>query len=450
LKATQVISGEIKVERLLEKLLRILIENAGAERGVVLLTNDANELQIVAEVLIEGSETIINIFETWQSTEIGLVPRSIIRFVERQKENIVIADATKDKFFQKSTYLQTKRIKSLLCTPIIQQNNLKGLIYLENNLTSHVFTNERVELINVLAAQIAVSLENALLYENMEQKVNQRTQELNLKNEELNERNKELDKKNQSILDSVRYAQTIQSATLPLENAIHQCFEEHFILYKPRDIVSGDFYWLHSVSPQHIIFTVADCTGHGVPGAFMSMIGNTLLNQIVVYKQIYNPADILNELHNEVRKILKQSENEHVRDGMDIAICSIFKDTKKMYYAGAMNPIYIVQNNQLIEYKATKRPVGGKIYKENLPFIVQEIDISEPTMVYMFSDGFQDQFGGLEGRKFMTKNFRDLLHKIHHHTPQEQKLLLEQTFTNWIGTEYSQIDDVLIAGIKLT
>jgi serine phosphatase RsbU (regulator of sigma subunit) len=281
---------------------------------------------------------------------------------------------------------------------------------------------------------------------NLEKKVVERTLEVT-------QQKHEIEKKNEDITASINYAKTIQSAILPTQDEITRFLPEHFILFKPKSIVSGDFYWFQHIGEDLLVIAAADCTGHGVPGAFMSMVGNDLLNEIIMARGIIKPHQILYELHKGVRYALKQEENKN-HDGMDIAICTINLSHKRLLYAGAMNPLYYIQTNekseaQLIEIKADKKNIGGHQKEAERIFTSHEISIEQPTTFYIFSDGYQDQFGGEEGRKFMTKRFRELLFSVHHLPLSKQQYLLNQTLNEWMGANHKQIDDVLVIGVRL-
>ena len=267
-------------------------------------------------------------------------------------------------------------------------------------------------------------------------------------NKELAMQKAVIEEKNKHITDSIKYAERIQSAILPKDDLLSQHFKEYFVLFKPKDIVSGDFYWFNKVDDIMVV-AAADCTGHGVPGAFMSMIGNALLNQIVGEKKIFNPAKILTELKNGIMQSLKQKgEIGEAKDGMDIALCMIDIKSNKLEYAGAYNSLYLIRNNELKEYKATKLPVGIHHQEEDAHFINNEIKLESNDVIYIFSDGYHDQFGGEKGKKFMTKRFKELLTSINTESMQKQKQILEQTISEWMGDKHEQIDDILVMGIK--
>lgn len=284
--------------------------------------------------------------------------------------------------------------------------------------------------------------------EKLERLVTERTTEVVLQKEELQQKNTIIEVAYNDIRSSINYAKRIQESILPLKQEIKNSFEESFVLFKPRDIVSGDFYWFTNHLDKKIIACV-DCTGHGVPGAFMSMIGNTLLNQIVNEKNIIKPSDILNLLHERVRQSLKQDlENNETRDGMDLALC-VFDDKRGILkYAGANRPIYIIRGGILQEYKPTKSPIGGDQMEEDKKFINNEIEIFSGDIIYMSTDGYADQFGGERGKKLMVKRFHQLLVEIHHKPMEEQGRILKETIEKWQGNN-EQVDDILVIGIKI-
>ncbi|MBO7594610.1 MAG: tetratricopeptide repeat protein [Salinivirgaceae bacterium] len=251
----------------------------------------------------------------------------------------------------------------------------------------------------------------------------------------------------EKITDSIEYASRIQTAMLPPENTCNELLPKHFIMLKPRDIVSGDFYWIKKVGGR-VIATAVDCTGHGVPGAFMSMLGSTLLEQITANGQFNNAADILEQMRESVKTALHQDDTHKSQsDGMDCSLCIIDFERHALQYAGANNPLIIVRNGELIEIEADRMPVGIHVFEEE-PFKNNDFELRDGDKLYMFSDGFADQFGGETGRKLMMKNFKKLLLDTSNEPITEQKELLNQKFNEWKG-EYRQIDDVLVIGIEI-
>lgn len=271
-------------------------------------------------------------------------------------------------------------------------------------------------------------------------------------NDAIQEQKRIVDKTNKSIMDSIRYAERIQNATLPSLDEIQKTLPESFILFKPRDVVSGDFYW-HWENERYLLIAAMDCTGHGVPGAFMSMKGDALLHQILDVEKVIEPNLILREMNREISIGLKQSTTKN-RDGMDGAICVIDFEAKKLLFSGAKNPLVYIQNNELKVIKGDIYPIGGGHHFEKnidqVTYTLHEIDISHPTTFYLFSDGFQDQFGGAKKRKFMIKRFRNLLLDIHQKPMQEQRSILDNTITDYMEEgNTKQIDDILVVGVRV-
>jgi ligand-binding sensor domain-containing protein/serine phosphatase RsbU (regulator of sigma subunit) len=273
----------------------------------------------------------------------------------------------------------------------------------------------------------------------LETKVTERTSELKSANLNLNVAIEE-------IKDSINYAERIQSSILPETSVIKQDLPNSFILFKPRDVVSGDFYWFNKLEDK-LFFAGVDCTGHGVPGAFMSMIGNSLLNEIVLTKKITSPSAILSSLNRSIFKVLKQNTSES-RDGMDMALCMIDSKSNTLTYSGANRELLLIRDGELIEYKPTKSAIGGftdsdTIFKETV------IEIKPNDLFYMTTDGYADQFGGEKGKKLMTKNFKEFLLQIHTLPMYQQQEQLNQKISDWMGNTHSQVDDILIIGIKI-
>jgi serine phosphatase RsbU (regulator of sigma subunit) len=259
-------------------------------------------------------------------------------------------------------------------------------------------------------------------------------------------------KQKTKITDSILYAQRIQSAVLPPLKKIEKVLPEHFVLFRPRDIVSGDFYWM-TEKEGIVIIAAADCTGHGVPGAFMSMLGVAFLNDIVnrmtfnMHVRSLNANEILNQLREKVIVSLHQSGKlDENKDGMDIALCVIDFEHKQMQFAGAHNPMYIIRKGELLQVAADGMPIG--VYRtSDTPFTNNEITLEKDDLIYLFSDGFYDQLGGEKGYKIFSANFRKKLLEIHQNPLPEQKRLLEEYYDNWKG-KYEQVDDILVIGFK--
>ncbi len=256
-----------------------------------------------------------------------------------------------------------------------------------------------------------------------------------------------ISRQNREITDSIHYAGRIQQAVLTPDEIIDKHLTEYFIFYKPYHIVSGDFYWI-SERDKKIMVCAADCTGHGVPGAFMSMLGVSFLNEIISKHKTLHANEILEDLRDHVIKSLHQTEEGDSREGMDLSFYILNKDTMKLEYAGAQNPLIIIRNGDIIEYKGTKAPVGID-FRNNEPFVNHVIDVQKGDCIYTFSDGYQDQFGGEKGKKFMMSKLRELLKANYNKPMQKQKDTLEETMMQWMGNNYEQIDDMLVIGVRV-
>jgi serine phosphatase RsbU (regulator of sigma subunit) len=253
-----------------------------------------------------------------------------------------------------------------------------------------------------------------------------------------------LEIKNKNITDSIIYAKKIIEAILPPINSLHIILPESFILFIPKDIVSGDFYWFTEKN-DHIYIAAVDCTGHGIPGAFMSIIGMNLLNSLV-FEGITDPGVILNMMNKEVILTLKKKfDTTHLKDGMDMALCIIDKNRKTLKYAGAYNPAYVIRDNSIMQLKGDRKSVGNDF--DDDPFSTFSMKIRSDDMVYLFSDGYTDQFGGPERKKFKFRRFRFTLLSIHKMPLAKQKQKLEETYLKWKGNN-EQVDDVLIIGFR--
>jgi len=273
--------------------------------------------------------------------------------------------------------------------------------------------------------------------------LSEQSEEIRAQNEEITTQKEMIEKKNTDITDSIQYARFIQSAILPEGDTLNSIFSQHFILYRPKDIVSGDFWWFEKTQDRFIV-TVADCTGHGVPGALLSMLGTSYLHEIVSI----NPAIKANELLFELRKMVVDSlKSSPTRDGMDIATCIFNFEKKEVEIAAANNSVYIIQNSDLTIIKADKMPIGlhpliDKPYTQNI------LKFSKDDKFYLFTDGFADQFGGEDGKKLKTSNFRDMIIATSNLDMQSQKEKLEQELDDWMGFR-EQVDDITVVGVTI-
>ncbi|WP_375560544.1 PAS domain-containing protein [Bernardetia sp. OM2101] len=266
----------------------------------------------------------------------------------------------------------------------------------------------------------------------------------------------QLEKQNNNLVSSINYAQRIQSAMLGGTQDLKQIFEDAFVFFEPKDVVSGDFYWYNEIGTRKIA-VVGDCTGHGVPGAFMSLLGTTLLNDIILQQQVTTPSKILDFMQKEIRRILKQDTTGN-RDGMDMAVVVVDKSVGMMEFAGAKSPLVYIHKKRkkggadanLTLIKGDVHPIGGRTQKfMDIEYTNHIIELENVEAFYIYSDGYQDQFGGEEGRKFMSIKFRQLLYDTHSTSMRHQRVSLKRNLMNWTGTEHEQIDDICVMGITI-
>lgn len=261
---------------------------------------------------------------------------------------------------------------------------------------------------------------------------------------QLNESKAKVKEKNREIIDSINYAKRIQNAMLPSEIFFQRNFNQHFIHYTPKDIVAGDFYWMEEMDGK-ILLAAADCTGHGVPGALVSLVCYNALNKAVLENKITDPGKILDLTRQFVAEHFSKTD-EKVKDGMDISLVAIDKATKEISWAGANNPLWYIQNNELKAIVSNKQPIG--ISEKIKPFTSHQIQLSHNDSIYLFTDGYADQFGGNRGKKFMYKQMKELLLSSSHLSMTEQKMVLKYTIEKWKGG-LEQVDDILVIGIRI-
>ena len=273
----------------------------------------------------------------------------------------------------------------------------------------------------------------------LEQKVKERT-------EEVVKQKAEIEELYTDVTASIRYAKRLQDSILPPEKLIKKYFPSSFVLFKPKDIVSGDFYWVGK-QKNEFMFAAVDCTGHGVPGAFMSLVGANGLNSAFKEHKLSKPGLILDDLNRYANEALNKSADDSIRDGMDITLCSINSKEMKLKFAGANNPVYLIRDGELEIYKTNKFAIGSFNHEEH-NYENFEIDLVKGDKVYAFSDGYPDQFGGERGKKFMYKKFKELLVETVNESMENQKRMLEERLTEWMG-HYEQVDDIVIFAVEI-
>jgi serine phosphatase RsbU (regulator of sigma subunit)/tetratricopeptide (TPR) repeat protein/putative methionine-R-sulfoxide reductase with GAF domain len=323
--------------------------------------------------------------------------------------------------------------------PLINNNEVLGVITVQS-FQKNAYSDYQYSLLKSIASYFIIALENAKTYESIQRIVDSRTKEVTEQKEIIEEKNKR-------ITDSIKYAKRIQEAILPTQKSVEKYERTSFVLYKPKDIVSGDFYWMEEADDK-IIFAVVDCTGHGVPGAFMSIIGYNGLYQIVKEKKITKPSEILKQLNDLVLNVLRQTdENDSISDGMDISICCLNKRDQTLEFAGAFNPLYHIRNGELTQFKGDKYSVGSAKRSKIKEFTNHLIKLEPKDRIYIFSDGYADQFGGEFNKKFKYHNFRKVLLDIYKKPMNDQRNELERIIEDWKGEE-DQVDDICVIGVK--
>lgn len=347
-----------------------------------------------------------------------------------------------------------EQVESVIYLPLKLQEKRIGVISAQS-FRKNAYTDYHIDMLKNLAVNVSIALENALVYKEVEQKVKDRTAEVVMQKEELSQKNKD-------ITDSINYALRIQRTILPSEKKIKALLPESFVLFMPKDIVSGDFYWVGEANGGALVVAAVDCTGHGVPGAFLTIVGNNLLNHIINDRHITNPKEIINEMNSGIINRLALMDTKDIRDGMDMAVISLefevrsFENSQqtpysqlptKLSYSGAYNPLYYVRDNQLMELPAMRYNIGSIPDEQKENIACHSVEIKKGDMIYLFSDGYADQMHSQTGKKFMKSRFKQLLLDIHQKPAEEQKQILQQTHLGWKG-ELFQTDDILVMGFR--
>lgn len=436
-KASEVLSGALDLEGLVPTMMRLLIENAGAQRGY-LIVEDRNDLFVIARGDLKTQTSLLE--DPPRLRNFDEVSQAIVSYVANVREDVVLGNAAEEGMFTGDAYVRDNNAKSILCSPITTRSELFCIIYLENDLSINTFDDRRLDVLRILTSQMSISLENARLYNKLkvlnvglEQKVIERTHEVR--------------KKNEQILSSLAYAKNIQQAVLPRPENLLSWFEEVLVILEAKDIVSGDFYWCTRVG-DHVYAALVDCTGHGVPGAFMSIIGYTLLNQIVRISGVSDPSEILESLHEEVRIALGQDDQDaHSSDGMELGLCRIDLNSENHLFAGARFNLYVAQD-EIVEYRGTRRSIGGK-HPTRKPFTSVPFRLGSGGKLYMFSDGFADQ-PNRDGKKFSR---RKLIEALSDQVAEGSSMAAQRAELLKTLKTYSQgvpqRDDISVLGLKL-
>jgi serine phosphatase RsbU (regulator of sigma subunit) len=431
------ISNEITSSLNLDKVMNLIYKNVNSLMDVsffLISTYDLEEESVQVKFCVREGQIVPEVFKTSIANKNSLMALTI-----QKKSEILINDLEKEYSIYLSDVpkLQGKedmRTESLIYIPLLIRERVIGLFSVQSK-KKNAFTKSDIEILRSLSTVIAVALNNADAYA-----------QLNSVKENLIEQKIIIEEKNKDITDSITYAKRIQQAKLPKKEEIYSALPNCFVLFKPKDIVSGDFYFFHR-NNQSVFIAAADCTGHGVPGAFMSMIGSERLEDAVSNSN--NTSEILKLLNKGIKTSLRQSDSdESTRDGMDIAICSVDIVNRIVKFAGANRPLYIIRKGQteIEEIKATKKAIGGLTDGDQL-FETHELNFQQGDTFYISTDGYADQFSG-QDKKLTTKRFKQILLDIQDKTMQEQETHLDNFIENW-KADTEQVDDILVIGVQL-
>ncbi|TDT72562.1 putative ATPase [Hypnocyclicus thermotrophus] len=442
LKISKLFSSEIIFSKLLENIMKYLIETIGTEKGYILIKRN-NEFYIEAKIDINYSDIELISIPLKEKLEEN-ISYDIINYVLKTKNLFVFNEDNNEFDFVIDSYIKENLVKFLLCIPLINEGELIGLVYLENNVVVNKVSNIQIEILKMISSQLAVSIKNSIIYE----KLNKLNRTLERK---VFERTLSLDEKNKKLTDSINYSKKIQENVLPKESDIIKFTKDSMLIYLPKDVISGDFYWLKEIEEKKV-FIVSDCTGHGVPGAFLSMIGSILLDKLLINNLLLNPSKILKQLDNDFKKYLKHNNTnkkfEQI-DGMETAIVTLYQN--KIYFSGAKRNIYILrkENNtwKLKEIKGNKFSIGGVHRKNEKIFNTIEFEVIKNDIIYMFSDGFVDQNNN-KNEKYGINRFENLILNIADKDLAVQKTLILQELSTFMK-DTSQRDDITILAFKI-
>jgi serine phosphatase RsbU (regulator of sigma subunit)/tetratricopeptide (TPR) repeat protein len=410
--------------------LRLMADKIKKEREAevkqqILLKEKTEQSLLAARRQIEIQKKIVELAQLEQEKQ-----KQAAAFAEREKETI-------------------KKQKNRELRDLAEKNRLEAEARFEKLNLAQSKTKQKIYLIGFVLVGALLLIALYAFIRNFKQKkiIEATNQQLQSSNDEISIQKGIIEVKNEEILDSINYAQKIQTAILPHEAQLREWLPDAMMLYLPKDRVSGDFPWIFKEDDSLYVAAV-DCTGHGVPGALLSVIGHFVLNDSVQHKTVTNPAQLLMHMHEGVKHTLKQEQNLETRDGMDIAVCKFHLNMKRVEFAGAHRHLYRLRNGEITEYKGTRRPIGGIKYDDKGPFVNTIVDLQKGDALYFYTDGYPDQTGGTEKKKFMNHQIKTMILEHQHLTMQEQKEKYTDTFNNYKGV-HKQIDDVLFVGIRV-
>ena len=372
----------------------------------------------------------------------------LLKHLDKIKPDIVLYDFDISEVEMKENLELLKIIGKEYRLPVIALSSSDNYSLLLNYGAVNFIHKPYIDITLISNINTAINLIDILKTIDLKEKIiNEKDQRIQFQIENELKQREIIIKQNKEIMADIRYASRIQHAILPQLEQMEVFFHEYFILHQPKRHISGDFYWTYCNGTKKIV-AVGDCTGHGVSGALMHMLGNAYLNEIAASNNYKTASDILEQLREHVMNSLNQTgESGEAQDGMDIALCIIDCENKKLEYAGANNPIYIIRDKELTEFRGDRMPVGIHI-NFNKPYTNHIVDLKSQDQIYLFSDGYADQFGGPKGKKFRYKQFQELLVKNCHEPMNIQKEILNNVHDKWRG-QLEQIDDILVFGLKI-
>lgn len=433
--ASQAISGEIHLGKLLTTMLKRSMENAGAERGFMVLENKG-DLFVEAERDICRDE--ISVLRSIPLDDHDGLSHAIVNYTARTKEILLLDNAAASGDFTRDPYVLKHLPKSILCLPVLNLGRLSAVIYFENNQTTRAFSEQRIELVKILASQAAIAIENSRLYEKMEENVRARTTELDRTLKDVEDINKR-------TMSSIAYASLIQQSLLPDLSLVAQVLPRNFVLWQPREIIGGDMYYIERVGHQ-VVLVLMDCTGHGVPGAIMTMLAVSGLKQIIRDEKDHHPASILKKLNLFIKTSLRQDRPECQSDaGLDAAVIRWDQDEKNLHYAGARLPLYYIKDRMMHRISPDRPSIGYIKSRADFDFTVHTIPQADNLMFYLATDGFMDQLGGVGNLRLGSRAFMDLLLSNHDKPFDEQKESLIKALARHRGLQ-ALTDDITVIG----
>lgn len=440
--------GEMRLDKLIFKVLRIALENSHAEEAILLLPRPENpdDLRLIAQVKADMYEAPP--LQDLPASSVETLFWPLIQHSIQARENIILPDVQEDPFWSRHPDLLRLPLRMVIVLPLIYQGRLIGLLYLKHTAQPVFLPPSEVEFLKLFTAPAAIALQNAQLYTHMEALVQKRTDEVFRQKEALEKQAQLLQQQNEDIMASLRYAQRVQRAIFPPWNEIFQFFPDSFLFYQPREIVGGDFYWFaHRLSK--VIVAAGDCTGHGIPGAFMTIIANTLLKQIVELEGVFKPSEILYLLNLRMRAALHHEDAQYQRfqEGMEMGLIQVDTKRHRLLYAGARRPLFWVHAGKGQEVPGDRLTIGSPWEGEAPEFTLHSLEVEPGDMVYLFSDGYSDQLSP-ENKRYQHRHLLELLESIASQPASQQRLLIEAELARWMGSA-RQTDDILIIGLRV-